>query len=347
MNEKDFAETATRYRRFAEKEARGRSPLYEKFACCIAHDRELLKFLVELPGEKRQPNLLLAAVRHLFGTPGEWSQFRELLKSEWAAVRTIMLERSTQTNEPARCAALLPLLVRLPQPLALLEVGASAGLCLLPDLYAYDYGKGILWSERTDYQVPLFRCKVNEEAPVPTRMPDIVWRAGLDLNPLDVSDAAQAGWLEALVWPEQTVRLANLRAAIKIAAAFKPWVARGDLRYDLARLVDEAPKEATLVIFHTAVLAYLPSVNDRDDFARTVSTLCPYWISNEAPQIFPDIARRTVESGAKGSFLLSANGIPIAWTDPHGTKLEWITDGPSCRAHDGPPFDASYAPDLL
>ncbi|HEY3618166.1 MAG TPA: DUF2332 family protein, partial [Candidatus Sulfotelmatobacter sp.] len=186
MNEKDFAETATRYRRFAEKEARGRSPLYEKFACCIAHDRELLKFLVELPGEKRQPNLLLAAVRHLFGTPGEWSQFRELLKSEWAAVRTIMLERSTQTNEPARCAALLPLLVRLPQPLALLEVGASAGLCLLPDLYAYDYGKGILWSERTDYQVPLFRCKVNEEAPVPTRMPDIVWRAGLDLNPLDV-----------------------------------------------------------------------------------------------------------------------------------------------------------------
>jgi hypothetical protein len=42
MNEKDFAETATRYRRFAEKEARGRSPLYEKFACCIAHDRELL-----------------------------------------------------------------------------------------------------------------------------------------------------------------------------------------------------------------------------------------------------------------------------------------------------------------
>jgi hypothetical protein len=34
----------------------------------------------------------------------------------------------------------------------------------------------------------------------------------------DVSDPVQAAWLEALVWPEQTVRLANLRAAIKIAA---------------------------------------------------------------------------------------------------------------------------------
>jgi hypothetical protein len=68
------------------------------------------------------------------------------MTNQWKDLRPVMFERSTQTNEPARCAALLPLLVlaRLPQPLALLEVGATAGLCLLPDFYAYDYGKGIL-----------------------------------------------------------------------------------------------------------------------------------------------------------------------------------------------------------
>jgi hypothetical protein len=49
-----------------------------------------------------------------------------------------MLAQSTQTNEPGRCAALLPMLARLPEPLALPEVGASAGLCLLPDFYTYD-----------------------------------------------------------------------------------------------------------------------------------------------------------------------------------------------------------------
>jgi len=326
MNGEEFAETAARYIRFAEAEARGRSALYENFARCIADDRELLGLLLELPKDKRQPNLLLAAVRHLFGTPGDWSRFRDLLANDWEAVQAIMLEHSTQTNEPARCAVLLPLLARLPPPLALLEVGASAGLCLLPDLYAYDYGKRVLCPERWDRRAPLFHCRVNEETPLPTRMPDIVWRAGLDLNPIDVSDAAQARWLEALVWPEQTVRLANMRAAIKIAAAIKPRVVRADLRHDLASLVYEAPTDATLVIFHTAVLAYVPAVTDRKDFARKVRTLCRYWISNEASQIFPDIAHRTTRCGAKGSFLLSVNGFPIAWTDPHGASSEWISD---------------------
>src|SRR5262249_25874758 len=86
----------------------------------------------------------------------------------------------------------------------------------------------------------------------------------------------------------------------------------------------EAPKDATLVVFHTAVLAYVSSIADREDFARNVSTLCSCWISNKAPQTFPYIARRTVGRRGIGRFLLSANGIPIAWADPHGASLEWI-----------------------
>ena len=39
---------------------------------------------------------------------------------------------------------LLPVLAQLPQPLALLEVGASAGLCLMLDSYGYDYGNRVL-----------------------------------------------------------------------------------------------------------------------------------------------------------------------------------------------------------
>ena len=93
------------------------------------------------------------------------------------------------------------MLARLPQPLALIEVGASAGLCLLPDHYGYDYGSHRITG------TPMFRCAVNDATPIPKSAPQIVWRAGLDLNPLDISNREQIAWLETLVWPEQTERL--------------------------------------------------------------------------------------------------------------------------------------------
>jgi hypothetical protein len=96
---------------------------------------------------------------------------------------------------------LLPVLAALPQPLALLEVGASAGLCLYPDRYAYRYGDHVVGSGE-----PVLECAAIGVSP-PTGVPDVVWRAGLDLNPLDVTDSADVAWLEALIWPEHAHRL--------------------------------------------------------------------------------------------------------------------------------------------
>jgi hypothetical protein len=238
-----------------------------------------------------------------------------------------MLSHSTQTNEPARCATLLPVLAPLPQPLALIEVGASAGLCLLPDLYGYDYGRTSIRPETPATECPVFPCLANEITPLPVAMPRVVWRAGLDVNPLDVSDPSQAAWLENLVWPEQTGRLQRLRAAMKVATVAKPRVMRGDLLGDgLATLCGEAPKDATLVIFHTAVLAYIASRADREAFATRAMSLSQFWIANESPRVFPDIAPRAGTPCRTGDFLLSVNGSPVAWTDPHGGAIEWIAE---------------------
>jgi hypothetical protein len=314
----DASQVAARYLRFADEEAHGRSPLYEEIARGIADDREVLGFLLALPPGKQQPNLLLAAVRHLFGTPVDWKGFRAMLLANRDAVAALMQSRSTQTNEPARCAVLLPLLQQLPQPLALIEVGASAGLCLLPDRYGYDYGRATLPGE------PTFRCAVNAATPIAALLPQIAWRAGLDLNPIDLSNGGEVAWLETLVWPEQTERLAHLRAAIKVAAAIRPRIVRGDLLGDgLARLCSEAPKDATLVIFHSAVLAYVSEPDVRRAFGRRAMQHGT-WISNEFPGVFSEIAKRAPARGPAGHFLLAMNGAPVAWTDPHGAALHWI-----------------------
>lgn len=171
-----------------------------------------------MPPGKRQPNLLFAAVRHVAGVAPDWPAFLRVVLTRWSEIQAIMRSHSTQTNEPARCATLLPILARLPQPLALIEVGASAGLCLLPDRYAYRYGDHTLRPDGVAADAPEFPCQAGPDTPLPHAAPRILWRAGLDLNPPDVADSAQMAWLETLVWPEQTDRAKRLREPYRFYA---------------------------------------------------------------------------------------------------------------------------------
>lgn len=316
------AQLAARFVRFAESEAHARSPLYEALALGVAGDAFALELLAALPLAKQQPNLLFAALRHVCGTPRDWPEFRASLAGHADAVRAVMLVRTTQTNEPARCATLLPALARLPQPLALLEVGASAGLCLLPDRYGYDFGNHRLPPPTAD--APVLPCRASLATPLPAALPRVVWRAGLDLAPIDLAEPAQRAWLETLVWPDQPERLQRLRAAFTVALSDKPRVLRGDLLRDLPALARQAPAHATLVVFHSAVLAYVTDQEERAAFARTVRDLGAVWISNEAPGVFPAIRDRVTERGPRSAFLLAVDGAPVAWTDPHGAWLDWI-----------------------
>jgi hypothetical protein len=62
---------------------------------------------------------------------------------------------------------------------------------LLPDRYGYRYADHSLGSSEV-----VFECEPSGPVPIPRRLPDIVWRAGIDLDPIDVSDDA-VRWLDA------------------------------------------------------------------------------------------------------------------------------------------------------
>jgi hypothetical protein len=313
---------AARYAAFAIDEARGSSAIYEKLALAIACSPELLAFIAGLPAARRQPNLFLAAVRQLCGVPADVDRLLAAVRQEHGHIRSLMLSRTTQTNEPARCAVLLPLLARLPQPLALIEVGASAGLCLIPDRYGYDYGTQRI--APAEAPAPIFRCAAGGAVPLPAAVPQIAWRLGLDLNPIDLRSDDEVGWLETLVWPDQEDRAKRLRAAIALARADPPRVVKGDLLTDLEPLLAAAPKAATRVVFHSAVLAYVTSQEHRDRFAATVRRAGATWISNEAPNSFPSYAATAPPAPMRGRFLLMLNGTPLAWTGPHGQSIDWF-----------------------
>lgn len=312
------AGTADRYRAFAE-EARGRSQRYVELALQVADDPEILDFLGAFPGPKRQPNLLFATACYLLGDYASIAALRKLVAGRGGELAAAMLARRTQTNEAARCATLLPALAALPQPLALIEVGASAGLTLLPDRYSYDFGgHGITGN---DPAAPVLECSARGPVPLPDRVPPVVWRAGLDLNPLDVLSDDDVRWLRCLIWPGETGRRERLDAAIATARRDPPRVWTGDLLTDLPGLCRQAPADATVVVFHSAVLAYVDSARRRE-FADIVGSLGVVWLANEAPGVLPWVS---VEERDRESFVLIRDGqTALARTDGHGMWLEWL-----------------------
>ena len=314
------------YGKFARLEASGTSPIYTAWAEGVAADDEVIALLLELPRPKRQANLLFAAARHLGAGEGTYADLRAWLLRHWNDVRELMLARSTQTNEAGRCATLLPALARIPGPLALMEVGASAGLCLYPDRYSYRFtvtgAVGAEFAQSTTLDpadgpsAVVLDCELTNVS-VPERLPEVAWRAGIDLNPLDITDVDQREWLTSLIWPEHEARRERLLAAASIAAADPPHLVRGDLLDTVESLLAEVPAGTQPVVFHSAVLAYVDAevracfaslMRSRDDVV---------WISNEGVGVLPDTpAQLGVE--ADGRFVLSVDGRAVALTGPHG-----------------------------
>jgi hypothetical protein len=306
------------YRDFSRYAARGRSRAYEVLAAEVAGDPVMLDFLAGLPAAKRQPNLVFAAAWYLLGHPPDIGSLRAAATGRGPELTAIIQARRTQTNEPARCACLLPALAQLPPPLALLEVGASAGLTLLPDRYSYDY-PGHPLIAGTDPRAPVLRCQARGPVPLPGQVPEVRWRAGLDLNPLDVANDADMHWLACLLWPGETGRQQRLAEAIAAARRDPPPVHRGDLLTDLPALARQAPPEATLVVYHSAVLGYLSEAGRRQ-FAATVGGLDAVWLANE-----PAGTLAVPAPGDDAEFQLIRDGREVlAVTDPHGTWLRWL-----------------------
>ncbi|HEY6800518.1 MAG TPA: DUF2332 domain-containing protein [Agromyces sp.] len=317
------APTSERYRSFAEVEARGMSARYEAWAEGVATDAATIALIDELPPAKRQPNLVFSSARFQGAPPVPYPAFRDWLHAHWVEVRATALTHATQTNEAARCALHLPALAGIDGPLALLEVGTAAGLCLYPDRYSYRY-TGHPQLDPPDGPSPVvLTCEANGLVPVPTRVPDVVWRGGIDLNPLDVRRPDDLAWLDALIWPEHDDRRARLRAAAAIVADDPPRIVAGDLNERVRELAAEAPADATLVVFHTAVLMYLDP-GARAMFAETMRGLPGQWLSVEGRSITPGIRVREDIENDSTDLVLALGGVQLAWAHPHGRTLRWL-----------------------
>ncbi len=169
------------------------------------------------------------------------------------------LEYAPQTNEPGRAAALYAGLLYVaalyPWPIELLELGASAGLNLIPDRYRYTFG-------RQGYGDPASPVHLAPRwtgpAPPQARV-EIVERRGCDLNPLDIQDPEQRARLLSYIWPDQIERLARAEGAVALALQDPPRLDQADAADWLdIQLATPRPPQTTRVVWHSIAAQYFP-----------------------------------------------------------------------------------------
>ncbi|QHC60267.1 DUF2332 family protein [Rathayibacter sp. VKM Ac-2760] len=326
--------TADRYRRAAVELAQT-SELQVEWALAVAGDDALLALIDELPPAHRQPSLLFSVAR-LLGVPAAGgAEVAEWLRAEWPRVAPVAAERLTQTNEALRCAPLVAALERITEPgepVALVEIGASAGLCLAPERYSYAFVAAEGSAERPAEGAtrlgrggPVLECVVSGGA-APTRLPVVAWRRGLDLRPLDVRSAEDRAWLEALLPPDRPERTARLRAAVATLREDPPEIVAGDAAEALPEVLAAVPRGVRPVVVSLGTLVYLPWAA-RERVLAAVDAAGASLVTLEAEALLPSLRDRAAALTApeRTPFLLAADGVPLASAAPHGGRLSWLS----------------------
>lgn len=314
-----------KFERFAEEACGPYAPTWRRVAHLVARTPSLLALAERTRPGQQEPNLLLSAVHWLLldgARPArdvlaelDDAQIVDLVLERADTVAELVGDRLVQTNEVRRCSYLRPALAHVatttPLPLALVEVGASAGLLLGVDRYRYDYGP----AGTIDGPSPVrIEAEVRGGNRPPMGPVPLASKVGIDLHPVDPADADDARWLRALVWPDHLERLALLEAALADAAAHPAPVVAGDAFDVLPEIVADIPPDLTPVVFHTMVLLHVPPP-ERARFAALVEDLRVARGGN-----LRYVASEIVHEGPP----LRGDGRPLAEHHQHGAWLTWL-----------------------
>ncbi|MEH0824373.1 MULTISPECIES: DUF2332 domain-containing protein [unclassified Micromonospora] len=343
------------YRRFGEVDAAGTSPLYERVAVALSESDEALRAIEAAPARRRHPTVILAALHDLAlagrapalaaayaaadGDAAAGAAIDTLLRMSDEVV-AIAVRRKTRTDETGRYAVLYPAIAEAARrvgadAVGLIDVGCSAGLNLNVNRVGITYSDGQSLGDPSS--AVQLSCSLVGDRPVPARaIPEVVARVGVDLDPVDVTDADDARWLRACLWPDQPERLARLEAEMALAATAPPLLLRGDAVEVLPDAFARVPADALPVVTTTWTLSRFP-LESRQRFLHRLEEAAVgravAWVSAEGVGVAPTIPtfgdRRASGHSIIGLAVsdrsaLHAEAIGRCWSK--GRLLAWLAD---------------------
>jgi hypothetical protein len=343
------------YRRFGEVDAADTSPLYQRVAVALSESQAALGAIEAAPARKRNPRVILAALHDLAlagrapalaaayaASDGDAAAEAAIdtLVGMTDSVVAIAARRRPRTNETGRGAVLYPAIAEAARragatAVGLIDMGCSAGFNLTVDRVGITYSNGRSLGDRSS-PVQL-SCSIVGDRPIPTRaMPEVVARVGVDLDPVDVTDADDARWLRACLGPDQPEQLARLDAELALAATTPRLLLQGDPVEVLPDAVADVPTDALPVVTTTWALSQFPLERrlrflhrlDEAAAGRAVA-----WVSAEGVGVAPAIPTLGDRRASGHSIIglavfdrsaLHAEAIGRCWS--RGRLLAWLAD---------------------
>lgn len=321
---------------FADDQCGPYAPTYDRLARAVAADPAAAACVsVVRPGQQR-PNMFFGAAHLLLG-----DAIRDLDDDgflRWCHANQDRLAhecatRLVQTNEVRRCSFVLPALAHVAaadpgRSLALVEVGASAGLLLAFDRYRYEYRfmpDGTVAETAGDPAAAvLVSCDLRGSRipPVELAAGRVVSRVGIDLAPIQTGDADAVAWLRALVWPDHPDRRARLDAALALVAADPIPLVRGDALDVLPPVLAGIGADVTPVVFHHATLEHFDQ-----QAAGRFRDLVPRLAASRGGDLVWIVAEAGPAAGRHVEVVDFRTPTPapvrLAEVHPHGAWLRW------------------------
>lgn len=254
------------------------SPLYTHLYAGLEQDQEIYALLTHI--DKDQPILILffsivnfLVLRdrqhpfaefypYLHAIPRPAAQaypfFRDFCLTHLDEIRSLLTGTRLQTNEVTRCANLLPAFELVSQrsgrqPLACIELGASAGLNLNWSRFGYHYGSIVTGEPQSFVQI---QCMLEGGhcPPIPATLPPLAQCQGIEVFPVDIHQERDVRWLRACIWPEEMERYLLLDAAIAVAQDAPPTLFIGDACDLLPARLNTVPHDQSICLWHSFAL---------------------------------------------------------------------------------------------
>ena len=357
---------AQAYRRFAEADRSDASPLYRRIALALSESDQALRAIEAVPARKRNPAVILAALHDLAlagrapalaaayasaadggdggdcggGDGAAGGAAIDTLLRMTDAIADIAVRRPVRADETGRYAVLYPAITEAARragadAVGLIDLGCSAGLNLNVDRVGITYSDG---PSLGDPSSPVQQSSsIVHDRPLPTRaMPEVVARIGVDLDPVDVTEADDARWLRACLPPDQPERRARLDAEMALAATAPRLLLRGDPVQLLPDAIARVPAGVLPVVTTTWALSQF-SLEARQRFLRRLEEAATgravAWVSAEGVGVAPTVptlgdrpasGHSIIGLALFGRSARPAEAIARCWS--RGRFLAWLTD---------------------